>query len=129
MEEKSAGAFNDALLQRVAGLMFCVCFLVFLCFIIDALYLLRLHWRPNLSPPLHGLTLSLCALVVLRNLSLKPDNTVYVLQELRVERTSQKHIVLGKLQYIRKDAEWELRKLFGMRVNLRISVVERRKKG
>lgn len=57
------------------------------------------------------------------------DNRVSVLQDLHVERRSQKHIVLGKLRYIRKDVEWDLRKLFGTRVDVRFSVIGGNKKG
>lgn len=46
-----------------------------------------------------------------------------VLQELRLERASQKPIVLGKLRYIKKDVEWDLRKLFGTRVDVRFTLV------
>lgn len=56
-------------------------------------------------------------------LSRKPDNSISVLQELRVERKSQKRIVLGKLRYLQKDVEWDLRKLFGTRVNVEFSIL------
>lgn len=56
-------------------------------------------------------------------LSRKPDGSIFVLQELRVERKSQKRIVLGKLRYLQKDVEWDLRKLFGTRVNVQFSIV------
>lgn len=56
-------------------------------------------------------------------LSRKPDNSIFVLQELRVERKSQKRIVLGKLRYLQKDVEWDLRKLFGTRVSVQFSIV------
>lgn len=62
-------------------------------------------------------------LVTRSALSRKPDNSIFVLQELRVERKSQKRIVLGKLRYLQKDVEWDLRKLFGTRVNVHFSIV------
>ncbi|CAB1097024.1 unnamed protein product [Ectocarpus sp. CCAP 1310/34] len=65
----------------------------------------------------------------IRELSRRPDNSVSVLQELRVDRASQKPIVLGKLKYIKKDVEWDLRKLFGTRVDARFSVIVGHKKG
>ena len=46
-----------------------------------------------------------------------------MLQELRLERASQKPIVLGKLRYIQKDVEWDLRNLFGARVDVRFIVI------
>lgn len=52
-----------------------------------------------------------------------------MLQELRLDRSSQKPIVLGKLKYIKKDVEWDLRKLFGTRVDVRFSVIVGHKKG
>lgn len=64
-----------------------------------------------------------------REMSRKPDGSVSILQDLRMERASQKHIVLGKLRHIKKDAEWDLRKLFGARVDVRFSVIGGHKKG
>lgn len=64
-----------------------------------------------------------------REMTRKPDNSISILQELRVERSSQKHIVLGKLQYIRKDVEWDLRKMFGTRVDVRFAIIGGHKKG
>ncbi|CBN76739.1 MEra, mitochondrial Era GTPase [Ectocarpus siliculosus] len=65
----------------------------------------------------------------IRELSRRPDNSVSVLQELRLDRASQKPIVLGKLKYIKKDVEWDLRKLFGTRVDARFFVIVGHKKG
>lgn len=83
------------------------------------------------DPPTNcpGHSLRVFSLIVRRELIRRPDNSVSVLQELSVSRTSQKHIVLGKLRYIRKDVEWDLRKLFGTRVDVRFNVIEGRKKG
>ena len=52
-----------------------------------------------------------------------------MLQELRVERDSQKYIVLGKLRYIRKDVEWDLRKVFGARVDIRFNIIAGSRRG
>ncbi|CAM9689990.1 unnamed protein product [Ectocarpus fasciculatus] len=65
----------------------------------------------------------------IRGLSRRADSSVSVLQELRLDRASQKPIVLGKLKYIKKDVEWDLRKLFGTRVDVRFSVIVGHKKG
>ncbi|CAM9458290.1 unnamed protein product, partial [Hapterophycus canaliculatus] len=65
----------------------------------------------------------------IRELRRRPDDSVSVLQELRLERSSQKPIVLGKLRYIKKDVEWDLRKLFGARVDVRFMVAVGHKKG
>lgn len=71
---------------------------------------------------------ALCALITRRDLSRRPDSSVSVLQELRLERASQKPIVLGKLRFIKKDVEWDLRKLFGTRVDVRFIVIVGRKR-
>lgn len=52
-----------------------------------------------------------------------------VVHELRLDRASQKPIVLGKLHYIKKDVEWDLRKLFGARVDVRFTVIVGHRKG
>ena len=67
--------------------------------------------------------LAMFLFVFCRELSRRADNSVSVLQELRVERASQKHILLGKLRYIRKDVEWDLRKIFGSRVTVKFDVI------
>lgn len=64
-----------------------------------------------------------------RELTQRSDGSVLVTQELRLERVSQKPIVLGKLRYIKKDVEWELRKLFGARVDVKFRVTVGHKKG
>ncbi|CAM9390028.1 unnamed protein product [Scytosiphon promiscuus] len=64
-----------------------------------------------------------------RALYQRPDGSVSLSQELRLERSSQKPIVLGKLRFIKKDVEWDLRKLFGARVDVRFLVAVGQKKG
>lgn len=51
------------------------------------------------------------------------DNSVYLDQNLRVERESQKGIVVAKLRYIHADVEKELAKLFGTRVRVHFNVL------
>ncbi|CAM9335202.1 unnamed protein product [Pylaiella littoralis] len=65
----------------------------------------------------------------IRLLTQRPDSSVFVLLELRLDRASQKPIVLGKLRYIKKDVEWDLRKVFGARVDARFSVIVGHRKG
>lgn len=64
-----------------------------------------------------------------REMNQRSDSSVSLLQELRLDRGSQKSIVLGKLRYIKKDVEWDLRKLFGARVDVRFVVVVGHRKG
>lgn len=82
------------------------------------------HDTPNPSTPPR----CVFTLITRRELFRRPDSSVSVLQELRLERASQKPIVLGKLQYIKKDVEWDLRKMFGTRVDVRFIVIVGHKK-
>lgn len=72
---------------------------------------------------------ALRTLITHRLLTQRPDSSVFVLLELRLDRASQKPIVLGKLRYIKKDVEWDLRKVFGARVDARFSVIVGHRKG
>ena len=78
-------------------------------------------------PIVENLSSALCTLFTHRELIQRPDSSVSLLEELRLERASQRPIVLGKLRYIKKDVEWDLRKLFGTRVDVRFVVLVGRK--
>ena len=77
----------------------------------------------------HPISRYFVVLISRRELTQRSDSSVSVSQELRLERASQKPIVLGKLRYIKKDVEWDLRKLFGARVDVRFRVTVGHKKG
>lgn len=56
------------------------------------------------------------------------DNSVYLDQDLRLERESQKGIVVGKLHAIHKDVEQQLNKLFDAPVKIHFNVVATKKR-
>ncbi len=87
-----------------------------------------MEW-PQAHDNVHPLFFMLRVLISCRELTQRPDSSVLVTQELRLERASQKPIVLGKLRYIKKDVEWDLRKLFGARVDVIFRVTVGHKKG